>query len=164
VLAGFVNGKQVSRPLAPHGSIVGNALAAPDPALAAARPASPGGGRPPRQGCATSRASRDSRDRRPPARRGAAADRPPWWPLCRRPDPAPALAPIVPDRYGEALAPMGCVGRRDCRRRDEVRVFRVRRRPIHGTRQRDRAVDHHCLGVRDPHVAVDPDRHARGGQ
>ena len=48
-------------------------LASPDPAGAADRPVSPGEGLPARLACASSRASRDSRDRRPPARRVASA-------------------------------------------------------------------------------------------
>jgi len=48
---------------------------------------------------------------------------------------------------------MGRVGCRDSRGGDEVQVFGVRRGatcPIHETRQRDRVVDDHRLGVRDP--------------
>ena len=48
-------------------------LASPDPAGAADRPVSPGEGLPARLACASSRASRDSRDRRPPGRRVASA-------------------------------------------------------------------------------------------
>jgi hypothetical protein len=134
------------------------ALAAPDPALAADRQPSPARDRPARLGCASLRASRDSRDRRPPARTSAAADP---SPLCHRPDPTPVLAPIEWRGDGEALVPMRRIGRRDSRGRDKVQVFGVRRRPIHGTRQGDGAVDYHR---RDPRLSVNPYRHARGGQ
>jgi hypothetical protein len=62
---------------------------------------------------------------------------------------------------------MSSVGGSDCRGGDEVQVFGVLRRacrPVVGAQQGDRAVDHHCLDVRDPHLIIDPDRHARGGQ
>jgi hypothetical protein len=55
------------------------------------------------------------------------------------------------------------VGRRDSRGGDKVQVFGVSSGaigPIHGTRQRDGAVDPHRLGVRDPRLIIDPDRHA----
>jgi hypothetical protein len=81
--------------------------------------------------------------------------------------PAPVLAPLKPYRDGKAVVPVRRVGPCDCRRRDEVEVFRVRRGaagPIHRAHQGDRTVDHHCLGVCDPRLSVDPDGHARSGQ
>jgi hypothetical protein len=59
------------------------------------------------------------------------------------------------------------LGRRDFRGGDEVQILGVSSGtigPIHRTRQRDGAVDNHCLRVRDPRLIVDPDRHPRGGQ
>jgi hypothetical protein len=146
-------------------------LSALDPVLAADRLVSPARDRPARLGCAASPASRDRRDRRPPARTNAAADP---SPLCHRPDPvnhrqrylppAPVFAPIEGRGDGEALVPMRRIGRRDSRGRDKVQVSGVHRSaagPIHRTRQGDGAVDYHR---RDPRLSVNPDRHSRGGQ
>jgi hypothetical protein len=160
---------------APHGSIAGNSLSIRSRSRAAAdRPVSPAGDRPARRGCATSPALRDSRDRRPPARTSAAEDP---SPLCHQShpvnhrqrclSPAPVLASSERRGDGEALMPMLRVGRRDRRGRDKVQVFKVHRGtagPVHRTRQGDGAVNHHRLGVRDPGLSVNPDRHARGGQ
>jgi hypothetical protein len=69
----------------------------------------------------------------------------------------------VSNRGGEASVPMRSVGRCDCRRGDQVKVFRVRRGaagPIHRTHQGDGVVDHHCLNVCDPRLSIDLDRHS----
>jgi Transposase, Mutator family len=84
------------------------ALSAPDPALAADRPVSPVRDRPARLGCATSPASRDSRDRRRPARTSAAAYP---SPLCHRSHPTPVFAPIEGRGDGETIAPVARVRR-----------------------------------------------------
>jgi len=62
---------------------------------------------------------------------------------------------------------VGHVSLCDSQGRDEVEVFRVCRGaagPVVGARQRHRVVDHHRLGVRDPRLRVDPDRHTRSDQ
>jgi hypothetical protein len=46
------------------------------------------------------------------------------------------------------------------RRGSGLRNLRCARRPVVGAHQGDRAVDHHCLGVGDPRLIIDPDRHA----
>jgi hypothetical protein len=64
--------------------------------------------RPARPGCATSRASRDSRDCRPPGRTSAAADP---SPLCHRSHPTPVLAVNEGRGHAEAIAPVDRVRR-----------------------------------------------------
>ena len=59
------------------------------------------------------------------------------------------------------------VGGCDGRRGDQVQVLRIRRGaagPVVGAGQGDGAVDDHGLGMRDPGLIIDPDRHSRRGQ
>jgi hypothetical protein len=70
-------------------------------------------------------------------------------------DPAPVLPPLVSNGQCEAFPPIGCVGCRDTRGRDQVEVFGVRRGaagPVVGTHQCHRVVDYHRFGVRDPRL------------
>jgi hypothetical protein len=81
-------------------------------------------------------------------------------------DPAPVLATFV-SNGDEALSPMGRVGCRDSRGRDEVEIFSIYRGaagPVVGAHQCHRVVDHHRFGVREPRLSVDPDRHTRSDQ
>jgi hypothetical protein len=87
--------------------------------------------------------------------------------VVRRRDPAPVLAPIEPDRDGEAIVPVGGIGHREGRGGDEVEVLGVGRGPagpIIGARQGHCFIDHHSLFVCSPRLIVYPDRDARSSQ